>query len=48
MAGQMNTTLRNDLRTAVNAIGTSGNGPNNRVHTAILLTMASPDYLVQK
>jgi uncharacterized protein (DUF1800 family) len=48
MAGQMSTTLRNDIRTAVNAIGTSGNGPNNRVYTAVLLTMASPDYLVQK
>jgi uncharacterized protein (DUF1800 family) len=48
MAGQMSSTLRNDIRTAVNAIGTSGNGPNNRVYTAILLTMASPDYLVQK
>ena len=44
----MSTTLRNDIRTAVNAIGTSGNGPNNRVYTAVLLTMASPDYLVQK
>ena len=48
MAGQMSSTLRNDIRTAVNAIGTTGNGPNNRVYTAILLTMASPDYLVQK
>ena len=48
MAGQMSSTLRNDIRTAVNAIGTTGNGPNNRVYTAILLTMASPDYLVQR
>jgi len=48
LAGQMSSTLRNDIRTAVNAIGTTGNGPNNRVYTAILLTMASPDYLVQK
>jgi len=48
LAGSMSSTLRNDIRTAVNAIGTTGNGPNNRVYTAILLTMASPDYLVQK
>ena len=48
LAGQMSSTLRNDIRTAVNAIGSTGNGPNNRVYTAILLTMASPDYLVQK
>ena len=48
LAGSMSSTLRNDIRTAVNAIGTTGSGPNNRVYTAILLTMASPDYLVQK
>jgi len=33
----------------VNAISlTTTNGRANRVHTAILLTMASPEYLVQK
>lgn len=48
MYGTMDTTLRNDLRTAINAIAMTGNGPTNRVYTAILLTMASPDYLVQK
>ena len=48
MYGTMDTTLRNDLRTAVNAIAMTGNGPTNRVRTAILLTMASPEYLVQK
>ena len=44
----MDTTLRNDLRAAVNGIAMTGNGPTNRVRTAILLTMASPEYLVQK
>ena len=48
MYGSMDTALRNDLRTAINAIAMTGNGPANRVYTAILLTMASPEYLVQK
>ena len=48
MYGSMDTALRNDLRTAINAISMNGNGPTNRVYTAILLTMASPEYLVQK
>ncbi|MEP6609917.1 MAG: DUF1800 domain-containing protein [Burkholderiaceae bacterium] len=48
MYGTMDTTLRNDLRTAINAIAMTGNGPTNRVYTAVLLTMASPEYLVQK
>ena len=48
MYGTMDTALRNDLRTAINAIAMTGNGPTNRVYTAILLTMASPEYLVQK
>lgn len=48
MYGTMNTALRNDLRTAINAIPMTGNGATNRVYTAILLTMASPEYLVQK
>ena len=46
--GTMDTALRNDLRTAINAIALTGSGPTNRVYTAILLTMASPEYLVQK
>jgi uncharacterized protein (DUF1800 family) len=34
---------------AVNAISATGtNGPNNRVYTAVLLTVASPEFLVQK
>jgi uncharacterized protein (DUF1800 family) len=48
MYGTMDTALRNDLRNAINAIAMTGNGPTNRVYTAILLTMASPEYLVQK
>ena len=48
MYGTMDTALRNDLRTAINAIALTGSGPTNRVYTAILLTMASPEYLVQK
>ena len=48
MYGTMDTALRNDLRTAINAIAMTGNGPTNRVYAAILLTMASPEYLVQK
>ena len=48
MYGTMDTTLRNDLRTAINTIALTGSGPSNRVYAAILLTMASPEYLVQK
>ncbi len=34
---------------AVNSISfTANNGPRNRVNTAVLLTLASPEYLVQK
>lgn len=37
------------IRQAVDAISTTANnGPNNRVYTAILLTLASPEYLAQK
>jgi uncharacterized protein (DUF1800 family) len=46
--GTMGTTLRNDVRTAINAVPLTGNGAANRVYTAILLTMAAPEYLVQK
>jgi uncharacterized protein (DUF1800 family) len=49
MAGAMTTTQRQAIRDAVNAIPpTATNGRNNRVTTAVLLTMASPEYLVQK
>lgn len=37
------------IKTAVDSISVTGtNGPINRVYTAILLAMASPDYIVQK
>jgi len=36
------------IRTAVDSIATTGNGPINRVYTAILLTLAAPEFLVQK
>ena len=48
MYGSMSTEMRNDLRTAINSFGTTGNGPANRVYTAAFLTLASPEYLVQK
>ena len=49
MAGTMGTQQRQEIRDAVNAIAvTAPNGRANRVYTAVLLTMASPDYLVQK
>ena len=37
------------IRTAVDAIAIgSANGAQNRVYTAVLLTLAAPEYLVQK
>lgn len=37
------------IRGAVDAISTTAaNGPQNRVNTAVLLTLAAPEYLVQK
>jgi uncharacterized protein (DUF1800 family) len=49
MAGTMGTQQRQEIRDAVHAIAvTSPNGRTNRVYTAVLLTMASPEYLVQK
>jgi uncharacterized protein (DUF1800 family) len=47
--GTMSTQLRQDILAAVNAIPiTAGNAAANRVYTAVLLTLASPEYLVQK
>lgn len=47
--GTMGTALRNDIIGAVNSIPTAtATDLANRVYTAILLTMASPEYLVQK
>lgn len=44
MQNQMSSTLRNRILTAVNSI----NDHSDRVHAAIFLTMASPEYIVQK
>lgn len=44
-AGQLATSTVNAIRAAVDSIATTGNGPINRVGTAILLTLASPDFL---
>jgi uncharacterized protein (DUF1800 family) len=49
MAGAMGAPQRQEIRDAVNAIAvTAPNGAANRVYTAVLLTMVSPEYLVQK
>ena len=49
MAGAMGMTQRLEIRDAVNAISPATPGAlANRVHTAVLLTMVSPEYLVQK
>lgn len=46
MAGQMSASTRSTILPAINAIPASN--PLDRVKTAILLTMASPDFIVQK
>jgi hypothetical protein len=55
MAGQMSSTLYNQILTAVASIPIPTGDPNavdaallNRVQTAIYLTMASPDYCAQQ
>ena len=48
-AGSLQDGTRSTIVNAVTSISTSTtSGRNNRVYTAILLVMASPDYLVQK
>lgn len=48
-AGQLSATTIATIKTAVDSIGTTTPALlSNRVYTAILLTMAAPDYLVQK
>lgn len=44
-AGQLAASTITAIRAAVDSIATTGNGPINRVGTAILLTLASPDFL---
>ncbi len=46
MQGQMSATLRGQILTAINS--NPGNSKINRVYLAIFLTMASPEYIVQK
>jgi uncharacterized protein (DUF1800 family) len=55
MAGQMSATLRDQIKSAVNSVTISATDAaaadtarKNRVYLAVFLTMASPDYLVQK
>ena len=48
-AGQLSAATAASIRAAVDSIAaTATNGPANRVYTAILLTLASPDYLTVK
>lgn len=46
LQNQMSSTLRTQILTAINSNPTNSN--TNRVHIAIFLTMASPEYIVQK
>jgi uncharacterized protein (DUF1800 family) len=48
-ANQLSAATITTIKTAVDAISfTATNGPINRVYTAILLVMASPEYIAQK
>jgi hypothetical protein len=47
-AGQVGSATLAQIKAAVDSIGTTGTGPANRVSTAILLTLASPEYLTLK
>ena len=49
LGARLSDATKASIRAAVDAIATTAaNGPLNRVYTAILLTLASPEYLVQK
>lgn len=49
LGSQLGAATRQTIAAAVDATSfAAANGPLNRVYTAILLTLASPDYLVQK
>jgi uncharacterized protein (DUF1800 family) len=49
LGAQLSAATKQTIGSAVDAISfTTTNGPLTRVYTAILLTLASPDYLVQK
>jgi hypothetical protein len=46
MQNQMSATLRSQILAAINS--NPGNSASNKVYLAIFLTMASPEYIVQK
>ena len=49
LGARLSDATKASIRGAVDAIAIgSTNGPTNRAHTAILLTLASPEFLVQK
>ncbi|RYZ05686.1 MAG: DUF1800 family protein [Alphaproteobacteria bacterium] len=48
MGAQLSSTTRALIKNAIEAIPTTGDGPQRRVHTAIALCMISPDFVVQK
>lgn len=49
LGARLSDATKASIRTAVDAISaTTPTGPTNRIHTAVLLTLASPEYLVQK
>jgi hypothetical protein len=49
LGARLSDATRTTIRGAVDAISATGaNGPANRVYTAVLLTLASPEFLVQK
>jgi uncharacterized protein (DUF1800 family) len=49
LGAALSAATKTSIRTAVDAIATgSVGGPQNRVYTAVLLTLAAPEYLVQK
>lgn len=48
-AGQLSSATYASIKAAIDSVSNTGvNGPANRIGTAILLTMASPDYLTLK
>jgi len=49
LGARLSDATRASIRTAVEAVsGTTPTGPASRVHTAVLLALASPEFLVQK
>jgi len=49
LGARLSAATKTTIRAAIDAISfTATNGPANRVYTAALLTLASPEYLVQK